>query len=59
MVREAYEMPEIVSLGTVAGMTLGSGGSCCDGSHGRDKKLPGSGVCDQGNDDCANVGPKT
>ena len=50
-VREAYLVPEIVTLGTVTGLTLGSGGSCCDGSNGRSKKLPGNGRCDNGADD--------
>ena len=51
MERERYELPAIVSLGTVTGKTLGSGGSCCDGANGRSKKLLGNGKCDNGKDD--------
>ncbi len=48
MDREAYVMPEIVSLGSVTGMTLGSGGSCCDGANGRNKDTVGmSGGCEK------------
>ncbi len=56
MEREPYELPAIVSLGTVTGKTLGSGGSCCDGANGRAKKLTGTGLCEKhgegGADDC-------
>ena len=55
-VREIYLLPEIVSLGSVTGLTLGSGGSCCDGANGRNKALTGTGLCEKngegGADDC-------
>ena len=56
MERERYEVPAIVSLGSVTGLTLGSGGSCCDGANGRNKALTGTGLCERqgegGADDC-------
>jgi len=55
MERERYEVPAIVPLGPVTGLTLGSGGCCCDGANGRNKKLTGTGLCEKhgegGNDD--------
>jgi hypothetical protein len=51
MTREQYERPTIVTFGAVKGLTLGSGGSCCDGANGRAKKLLGNGKCDNGKDD--------
>ncbi len=45
--KKEYVKPELVSLGTVVGQTLNSGGSCRDGNHINKALPPGCSSCNQ------------